>query len=165
MKSPLYCLDANVLIQPWNKYYSPKFCKSYWSVIDELGKKGFVFIPQMVKEEILKIDDELSAWIKSTNIPIRKTNAQVTQCVKQIFEKDSRHERLVDSTKHRSVADPWVIAHAMSEGAVVVTKEEKITSPSSPKIKIPNVCESMGVEWIDDFEFIRRTNIQFNCCL
>ncbi len=25
-----YCLDANVLIQAWQKYYSPKICPGYW---------------------------------------------------------------------------------------------------------------------------------------
>ncbi|MGM0531632.1 MAG: DUF4411 family protein [Bacteroidota bacterium] len=25
-----YCLDANVLIQAWQKYYSPDICPGYW---------------------------------------------------------------------------------------------------------------------------------------
>lgn len=34
-----YCLDANVLIQAWQKYYNPKFCPSYWDILNELGEK------------------------------------------------------------------------------------------------------------------------------
>jgi len=63
------------------------------------------------------------------------------------------------------LADPWVIAHAMKENATVVTKENKITTSNSNKIKIPNVCENMGVPCIDDFMFIEELNIQFTCNL
>jgi hypothetical protein len=60
------------------------------------------------------------------------------------------------------LADPWVIAHAMKEKAIVVTKESKVTT-STDKIKIPNVCENMGVECINDFRFIEEMNIKFFC--
>jgi hypothetical protein len=40
-----YCLDANVLIQAWQKYYNPKFCPDYWKILTELGKNGKIFIP------------------------------------------------------------------------------------------------------------------------
>ena len=48
----VYCLDANILIQAWQKYYSPEICPSYWEVLNGLGKKGVVFIPELVYEEI-----------------------------------------------------------------------------------------------------------------
>lgn len=55
-----YCIDANVLIQAWQKYYSPKFCPDYWNILDELGNQGKILIPQMVQEEITRTDDDLS---------------------------------------------------------------------------------------------------------
>ncbi|MDR6805396.1 hypothetical protein J2Y45_002295 [Dyadobacter sp. BE34] len=54
-----YCLDANVLIQAWNSYYSPKFCPTYWDVLNELGSAGRIFIPEAVRDEITRTDDEL----------------------------------------------------------------------------------------------------------
>ena len=35
----VYCIDANILIQAWQKYYSPEICPSYWEVLNDLGKK------------------------------------------------------------------------------------------------------------------------------
>ena len=32
-----FCIDANVLIQAWQKYYSPKICPSSWDMLNELG--------------------------------------------------------------------------------------------------------------------------------
>jgi len=65
--------------------------------------------------------------------------SDITQILTSIYAADPNHKHLVDSKKGRSLADPWVIAHAIKENAIVVTKEEKITALNSTKIKIPNV--------------------------
>jgi hypothetical protein len=58
-----------------------------------------------------------------------------------------------------------VIAHAIYENATVVTKENKETALNTKRIKIPNVCDNMGVRWINDFEFIQEIGIKFSCKL
>lgn len=161
----IYCLDANVLIQAWQKYYSPKYCPDYWSVLNELGIQGKIFLSQMVFDEITRTDDGLSKWLKKSKIPVRKVDEPVTKCLQDIFSKNPIHKYLVDNIKGRSLADPWVIAHAINEGATVVTKEEKVTAINSTKIKIPNVCDNMGVNWINDFQFIEEMGIEFKCFL
>lgn len=83
----------------------------------------------------------------------------------KIYLNNPAHQNLVDNTKARSLADPWVIAHALHENATVVTKEEKVTALSSNKIKIPNVCDNMGIKWINDFQFIDDLDIKFKCSL
>jgi len=45
------------------------------------------------------------------------------------------------------------------------TKEEKVTALNSNKIKIPNVCDNMGIRWINDFQFIDELDIKFQCSL
>ncbi len=47
--------------------------------------------------------------------------------------------------------------------ATLVTKENKETALNTKRIKIPNVCENMGVRWIDDFEFVKELGIKFSC--
>ncbi len=158
-----FCLDANVLIQAWQKYYSPKICPSYWDKLNELGANNIIFMPEMVYDEIVRTDDDLSKWLKSSKIPIRKIDEQVTKCLKDIYSADPNHKYLVDNTKARSLADPWVIAHALRENATVVTKEEKVTAINTTKIKIPNVCEKMNVSWINDFQLIIELGIIFKC--
>jgi hypothetical protein len=160
-----YCLDANVLIQAWQKYYNPKFCPDYWEILIELGKQGKIFIPEYVYEEIVRTEDDLSKWLKNSKIPIKKVSEQVANCLKKIYSSNPKHINLVDNTKARSLADPWVIAHSIFENATVVTKEEKVTALNSNKIKIPNVCENMGVRWINDFQFIDELDIKFKCML
>lgn len=161
-KANKYCLDANVLIQAWQKYYNPKFCPDYWNILIVLGKNETIFIPELVYEEVVRTDDDLSKWLKSSNIPIANISESVTKHIRKILED---YPLLVDNTKARSLADPWVIAHAISENATVVTKEEKVTALYSKKIKIPNVCDNIGIRWMNDFQFIEEVDIKFQCSL
>jgi len=160
-----YCLDANVLIQAWQKYYNPKFCPDYWNILNELGKQDRIFIPELVYEEIIRTEDDLSKWLKASKISIKKISEPVTICLQRIYSSDPIHKNLVDNTKARSLADPWVIAHSIHENATVVTKEEKVTALNTNKIKIPNVCDNLGVRWINDFQFIDELDIKFHCSL
>ncbi len=160
-----YCLDTNVLIEAWQKYYNPKFCPDYWRVLKELGNQDKIFIPESVFEEIIITEDDLSNWLKESNIPIAKTSNSVIMCLKEIYAADPEHKKLVDNIKGRSLADPWVIAHAMETNSTVVTKEIKETALNSKRIRIPNVCENMGIRWINDFQFINELDIKFKCAI
>jgi Domain of unknown function (DUF4411) len=160
-----YCLDANVLIQAWQKYYSPNICPDYWDILIGLGNKNIVFLPEIVFEEITRTEDDLSNWLKGSKLPIHKISEPVTRCLQRIYSQNPNHKNLVDNTKQRSLADPWVIAHAMNEEATVVTKENKETALNTKRIKIPNVCDNMGLRWINDFEFIQELDIKFSCSI
>lgn len=158
-----YCLDANVLIEAWQKYYSPKFCPDYWDIINKLGAEKKIFIPNEVAEEIIRTDDDLAIWLKGSKVPVAKTTESVISCWQVILAAHPDHMRLVDSIKGRSLADPWVIAHAIDQSATVVTKENIATASNTKRVKIPNVCKNMGVRWMDDFQFIDEVGIRFTC--
>ena len=158
-----YSFDTSCIIEAWNRYYSPDFCPEYWTVLESLGRNGTVFFTEMVKDEVLKRDDKLSVWLKVNPYFVRRIDETVQKNLRELFAKNADNMRLVDNTKGRSQADPWVIAHAMTENAVVVTKENSSKAFNSKKIKIPDVCLSVNVPWIDDFTFIREVGIKFNC--
>ncbi len=167
-----YCLDANVLIQAWQKYYAPEFCSDYWVILNTLGKQGRIFIPEEVKNEIVvtknkeKLDDDLSIWLSQSFIPVHKPSESVIKCWQQILKANPLHKLLVDSTKGRSLADPWVISHALDKNACVVTKESPIIASNAKKpVTIPNVCYNMQIRCIDDFEFVKELGLKFSCSL
>lgn len=159
----LYCLDANVLIEAWNGYYSMPLCPSYWEVLQQLGKSSQIFLPDNVAEEITRTQDELSKWLAGSAIPIRKNTAGAGLALRNIYAADERHERLVDNIRGRSLADPWVIAHALETGACVVTKEKLTLESNAKRVRIPDVCRNMGVRCITDFEFLREAGVSFSC--
>lgn len=156
-----YCLDTNVFIQGWNKYYSMNLCPSYWEILDQLAHDNKVFSPIEVKREIEKTDDKLAEWIKTRPHLFIDITPEIQTHLREIM---SSHQRLVDSTKQRSIADPWVIASAIAENAVVVTKETP-AGLSSKRIKIPDVCQAMRVPWMNDFQFVEQIGIRFDAAI
>lgn len=160
-KMKRYCLDTGVFIEGWNRYYSMELCPQYWLILDDLAKKGAIFAPIEVKREIDKIDDGLKEWIKYKPYLFKEITIEVQEHLRKIMAK---HGRLVDSIKQRSIADPWVIAYAIAEKAVVVTKETPAGSISN-RIKIPDVCIALNIPWMNDFDFAKEVGIRFTAQL
>ena len=150
-----YSLDANIFIEPWTKFYSRSFTKQYWEILENLAKKGSIFASFEVKREIDQAEDELSEWLKDKSF-FKEVNTDVQEKMRTIMDK---YPKLVDATKGRSIADPWVIAHAQVEGATVVTLEQK--SKKKGRIKIPDVCEAENIDCIDIYKLINRLKIEF----
>ena len=152
-----YCLDANVFIEGWNGYYSMELCPEYWDILDKLALENRIFSPVEVMKEIEKTDDNLKKWAKARPHLFMEITVEVQEHLRKIM---ASHGRLVDSIKQRSIADPWVIAFAMAENAVVVTKEAASAAPTK-RIKIPDVCQALNVPWMNDFQFAREIGIRF----
>lgn len=152
-----YCLDTNVFIEGWNRYYSMELCPEYWEILDDFAKQGKIFAPIEVKREIDKTDDGLSKWFRERPYFFKNIGIEAQNYLRKIM---ATHGRLVDSIKQRSIADPWVIAFAMAENATVVTKETPAGSDSR-RIKIPDVCDALDVPWMNDFEFAKEIGIRF----
>ena len=153
-----FCLDTNALIEPWNKYYSMELCPDYWELLDSLAKEGTIFCTEEVERELSRTDDDLTDWVKIRSYLFKAINEDVQIKLRELLEK---YPRLVDTIKDRSMADPWVIAHAMAEDAIVVTKEI-LTLGSKKRIRIPDVCEALGIPWMDDHGFAQTIGIRFS---
>lgn len=153
-----YCLDSNVYIEAWNKYWSIDLCPDYWGLLDSMARKGLIYSPVEVKSEIEKVHDDLYRWVKQRDYLFQEIDETVQIHLREIM----RHfPRLVDSIKIRSVADPWVIALARAKGGTVVTKEDSV-GPDSNRVHIPDVCESLSVPWLSDYAFARQVGIRFS---
>ena len=58
-------------------------------------------------------------------------------------------------------ADFLLVAHALAHGHVVVTHE--VPSPNSSKrVKIPDACKALGVEWESPFAMLRKSKAKFD---
>lgn len=158
---PMYCLDANVFIQAYQKYYSFDLCPNYWDLLNDMGTLGEIMIPREIADEMTAKDDQLTKWIAGCRIEVRETNAAVIQCWKDMIAAHPMHKFLADNKKDRSLGDPWLIAHAMACGGVVVSKEQRTSRPLVKSIRIPDVCDNMGIRCISDFEFLQEIGVRF----
>ena len=132
-------------------------CPDYWDVLSELVARRAIFCTEEVRREVIRVDDGLSEWIKTHPEFVHDINDDVQIKLRLVLQK---FPRPVDTKKDRSMADPWVIAHAWSAGATVVTKE--MPSTTVTRIKIPDVCNAFKVRCIDDFAFLKEVGISFS---
>ncbi len=158
MTKTVYCFDTSALIQPWNTYYSMEFFPDFWNVIENLAREDILFCTGEVGREIQKKDDSLHAWAKERPFLFREPTEEVQRNLRRILKS---HNQLAKEGKDRSRADPWVIAHAIAEGATVVTKE----GFAPRRIKIPDVCQAYSVPCIDDTQFVRDIGLKFSATL
>ena len=57
-------------------------------------------------------------------------------------------------------ADPWVIAHAIAHGGVVVTFEAR-APVNSQQVKIPNVCQHFHMRCITTYQMLRELGVSW----
>jgi predicted nucleic acid-binding protein len=68
---------------------------------------------------------------------------------------DAVLQKLVDINRDRSAADPFVVATAKTRGLILVTQEDY---GKKTAVKIPNVCDSIGVKHIKLVDLIVAEN-------
>ena len=151
----LFCLDTNVFVESWARRYPIDVFPSFWRRLENWAEKKVVLAPIEVRNELQKIEDELFHWVKDRPFIFRDVDEKVQLKLAEIMAK---FPRLVDTKKGRNVADPWVIAQAQSESAIVIT-EELPGGGKSPKI--PDVCEALSIPYANTLQLIREMKLSF----
>ena len=147
-----YCLDSGVFINSWSKNFPIDVFPSVWAHLDKLCRDNVVFVVPEVAEEVKRVDDGVSKWLKERKkIIARRTSDDVYQ-TKEII---NRYQRLTAEGSSRSYADPWVIGYAFQRKATVVTEEQY--SGSLHKPRIPDVCQDLELPHMNTIGLLRAT--------
>lgn len=158
-----YLLDANTYIQAKNLYYQMDFCPAYWDWLDLQFQQGVVGSVGMVGRELKDGDDELATWVAARQHHFIDDSDAVTQAnFAQIVQSVAavNHYNPANRDQFLAKADPWLIAKAMSIGAIVVT-QEGLVNPSSTKVKVPNICREFNVSCINTYDLLREVKARF----
>ena len=159
-----YILDSNVLIEAKNEYYRFSFCSGYWDWILGKNDSDTVFIIDKVKSELSRGNDELSEWIKSAPVKLTiKPSPKLTNSLALIAQwvSEKSYSPAAKSV-FLSSADYFIIAYAHSLGYAVVTRERP--DPNSiRRVKIPDVCLNMGVDYISPFQLLEDEGMKMTC--
>ena len=154
----MYIIDANVFMQAANSYYAFDIVPKFWTWLEvRLGEELFSVEP--VKDEILAQNDQLSSWLQGLDdlewvlsIDDEATQLQMPEITKHCVDYGYKTAGI---SKFLAGADPWVIARARRDNWTVVTQE--VAQPESRKrVKIPDVCDNLGVENIMIFDMLRK---------
>lgn len=162
-----YLLDANVFIQAYKTYYAFDIAPKFWNSLVDFAQSGSVFSIDRVKDELEKQKDQLSTWangdfhafFESTKDP------EVLSKYGELMQWSSTQPQYTAAAlaefAEEGNADPWLIAYASVKQITIVTLE-RLNLATRKKIPIPNVCDEVGVQYIDTFELLRRLGVSLN---
>jgi len=129
---------------------------SVWDKLDALAADGTIASIDLVMDELEKQDDEVTDWANAHPDMFLPLDEPLQRKARQILQQFP--DNFVDLKKRRSGADPFVVAAAIVRGCSVVTEEKKSGGPA--RVKIPDVCQSFGIECIPLLELLRREGLQ-----
>ena len=175
-KKTYYCLDANILIDAWDRTYQIDVCPGYWDILIALGKTGknVLFTTSDILNEIKGKDD-----LKK----IARDNLN-SEMAKDIYEKhfpsiSEVFDRLKGSSPSRSgdasAPDLSLIALAQllderhnpspdsapllnNKVKVLVVSNEVKAGEAAHKINIPNICKEIKLGCIFGSEFLSEAS-------
>lgn len=156
-----YLLDANVFIQAKNLHYGFDFCPAFWQWLIENNQKEKVYSIEKVADEIEAGNDKLSEWAKERGTAFfLKPDEAILPAFGRVTEwaTGQGYDQAAVSTFFQ-VADYYLIAYALAHGHVIVTHE--VASPSTKRIKIPNVCVGLKIKSMTPYEMLRKERARF----
>jgi len=150
-----YLLDANILIEANKRYYHNQIVPSFWQwlINDEQ-----IYTIDKVKAEIRDGNDALYGLIKGVKtISYNQNIGTVSDHVARSYRDQA------EISKFFSKADPILIATAIVNTDMVIVTNEVLVGINSQKIKIPNVCQSLGVQYkIGIFDILKLKQINLS---
>lgn len=155
MTSTSYVLDTSALIHAAVRAYPMDVFGSFWTRLADLIADGRAFAPKEVEKEIKRQDDDLHKWCKGKNGLFVPPEVEIQQAMSAVTQ---QFPSLVDETKGRGLADPWVVATAQVSSATVVTQE----FPKPTKPRIPDACRVLKIPCVNLLELIRAEGWTWN---
>jgi len=165
MSDVVYLVDANVLIEAKNRYYSFSICPGFWDALVWHAGSGSVCSVDVVKKELVGGNDDLAEWVKSTaprDAFCSTNDADAITWYGRVTNWVLAEPRFTPAAKDEFAksADPWLVAYAGAHGMTLVTQETPAPL-SRNNVKIPDVCRQFEVSWQNTFEMLEDLGAAF----
>lgn len=168
----MYIMDTNTFITAKNTFYAYDIVPSFWSTLLGMFKTGKVKVIDAVADEIADGKDDLTEWfgenikqsvddIGDAYVIRAKQNGTVLQKYQDIANLVVQNTQYKESEKDRflSRADPWIIATGKALNATIVT-QEVLSGKGTRKVKIPDICQQVGVKYVNLYDMMRTVGIK-----
>jgi hypothetical protein len=161
--SRTYVLDANVFIEAARRYYAFDIAPPFWQMLIDHANNGLVLSIDRVKVELERGKDELAEWASgSFHEHFASTEKEdVIAAYRKIMVWSQGQAQFTPGAKAEfaRVADGWLVAYALANVCIVVTHEQ-FNLEAKARIKIPNVCQAFGVQYVDTFQMMRELGVR-----
>jgi len=155
VKLKIYCIDSSSLINLFRHYPRNKCNKftSLWEELDKIIKNGQIISHITVFKEISRKDDEIKKWCQNHKSIFRDINeCQINQISEIQKEYDGSYWQA--RMNGEEWADPWIIALAICENAIIVSDER-----NSPN-RIPYIASRFGITTLNLMDFFRDIGLE-----
>lgn len=158
----MYIADTNIFIRSYHEMPMDIWI-TFWQQIAAAANAGLLFSIVPVKEELEKGNDALMQWIKD-NLPKNffiHLDADILSCYKetQNWARKQPHYKESALEDFATLADAYLIATAKAKGATLITYE-KSDMNNRKRVKIPDVCQGLGVRYCDLNTFLQENNMK-----
>jgi hypothetical protein len=152
-----YCIDSCSIMDLWDEdvYPSASFPTLRPQVLQHISN-GTISSCVEVYQELLVGGDDVSDFAEQNKHIFMDIDKKTAEVLREIFAK---YPELAMTEK--TIADPFIVAHAKARGLTVVTSEKKSATTSPTKPKVPNLCEQFGVKCINLAELLAELKMVF----
>lgn len=141
-----YVLDSSFFLDLWkdDAQFSKQIFVGIWEALVEGISTGAIIAPHSVRQELRgTADQELRRWVSDHPGIFIPFDQEQLVAVTEIVRRFPGY-----AEEARNLADPQVVALGRIRGLTVLTSEKRVpTLGKNPKM--PNVCESFGVPWLN----------------
>lgn len=162
----MYIVDSNCFIQNARAYNPMDIALSFWDKVTELANSLKFCSIDKVKAELIGSNDKLSSWTKQ--LPKDFFKPIGTEDMKPYIEQivpwaaNSSYKQVAkDRFLQAEYADPFLVAYAMSHENVIVVTEEVSKKDSKRDIKLPDVCDHFGIQYMHFMDMLRELNVTY----
>ncbi|VVD87039.1 hypothetical protein PCO31111_01429 [Pandoraea communis] len=161
--SPLYLLDANVLITANRDYYPFSMVPEFWEWLLFMAKGGHIKMPIETLEEVRDgggkaKKDALVEWLHETETfdNLRLDEDAEPEHVASVI-KFGYADDLTDAEVEQLGQDPFLIAYGVADRdrRVVVSIEASKPGKMRANRKVPDVCKDNGVGCCNTFAMLK----------
>lgn len=152
-----YVFDTSTLLEAKNRYYTFTVCPAFWDWLVLERSRGNVVSVAAVRDELQ--DPDAKKWADDHATFFDANN---DSRVARVSDWVAAHPHYTPAARHEFLrgADPRVISYALANGCTLVTQES--SAPLSKRsVKIPDVCDAIGVVWKDTFEVLDKLSARF----
>ena len=158
----MYLLDSDVFINAKNRHYGFDIVPAFWDWLDQAHEAGRVFTVAACADEVMAVADELAEWMSSRRATMALIpGADDTTALQTVSTWAVGVPQYTQGAvaQFLSVGD-YFLAQALRHGFTVVTHEEP--APLAQKrVKIPDACRGVGVNYISPFQMPRAEGARF----
>jgi len=150
-----YIIDSGPIID-LKHYYEDVFV-SLWDKFERLIEHGSIISSSEVLRELQQRDDEASAIALKYKHIFQKPLIEEQKYVKEILSNHSELVRFKNIVGGAPVADPFIIAQAIVNNAILITTEKFKQNAHN----IPNICKEYGVTFLNLKDFFKLEDWKF----